>query len=191
MQSRYCTPLYITSGFPVSRPQSASRVNETSGPGLDSSRSNSGWAHRRDPQNSPFVLKTKLRKLLELRCAKGEGRRPTSDPDKIPLKLIQEFAITLQPGPKPMQFGKHDAHFPYHWQYVSPPSRRNPFSGLHGGNRLQSPTYEPLAHGLGARYQYPRFPAIAEDLPEPREVYPALAKRPSPASKPPEDGVSL
>ena len=55
--------------------------------------SKSRRTHRWDPQNPPFVLKTKLGELLELRRAKSEGGCPARDPDKITLKLIQKIAI--------------------------------------------------------------------------------------------------
>jgi hypothetical protein len=43
-----------------------------------------GW----DPQNSPFVLETKLGESFDLRRAKSEQGRPARDPYEITLKLI-------------------------------------------------------------------------------------------------------
>ncbi len=55
---------------------------------MDSGSSKSGWAHRWDPQNSPFVLETKLGESLELWRAKSEQGCPAGDPYEITLKLI-------------------------------------------------------------------------------------------------------
>lgn len=43
---------------------------------IESSNSKSQWAHIGNSEDSPFVLKTKLRKYLALRSANSEGSRP-------------------------------------------------------------------------------------------------------------------